>query len=67
MKTHSSIEHLEARIAPAAILHYTDVDGDLVTIKCSKVTQAQLAARQGAIMVNMGGIGNQLGNFTLTS
>jgi hypothetical protein len=65
MKTHSSIELLEARIAPAAILHYTDVDGDLVTIKCSKVTQAQLAARQGAIMANMGGLGNQLGNFTL--
>jgi hypothetical protein len=65
MKTHSSIELLEARIAPAAIFHYTDVDGDLVTIKCSKVTQAQLAARQGAVMANMGGLGNQLGNFTL--
>jgi hypothetical protein len=67
MKTNSSIELLEARIAPAAIYHFTDVDGDLVTIKCSKVTQAQLNSRVGAIMASMGGLGNQLGNFTLTS
>ncbi len=30
------IEPLESRIAPAAIFHYTDIDGDLVTIKANK-------------------------------
>ena len=37
------IEPLEARIAPAAIFTYIDVDGDLVTIKTSKGTDTQLA------------------------
>lgn len=32
----SSIEALEARIAPASVLTYTDIDGDKVTIKSSK-------------------------------
>src|SRR6266853_1709241 len=36
MKTHSSIEPLEARIAPAAVYPFTDVDGDTVTVKSSK-------------------------------
>src|SRR4051812_10084595 len=61
----SSIEILEARIAPAAMFTYTDVDGDLVTVKASKVTQAQLDAQQGAVIAFKGGLGNQMGNFTL--
>ena len=39
-----SIEPLEARIAPAAVFLYTDVDGDLITVKTSKGTSAQLEA-----------------------
>jgi hypothetical protein len=38
----SFIEPLEARIAPAAILTLTDIDGDIVTITTSKGTDAQL-------------------------
>src|SRR5688572_12817227 len=38
------IEALETRIAPAAVFTFTDVDGDLVTIKTSKGTNAELAA-----------------------
>jgi hypothetical protein len=40
----SHLEPLEARIAPAAVFTYTDIDGDIVTIKTSKGTDAQLAA-----------------------
>jgi hypothetical protein len=40
----ASIELLEARIAPAAVFTYTDVDGDDVTIKTSKGTNADLVA-----------------------
>ena len=40
----SFIESLEPRIAPAAVLSFTDVDGDLVTVKSSKGTLAQLDA-----------------------
>ncbi|HEV7404352.1 MAG TPA: hypothetical protein VGO11_15535 [Chthoniobacteraceae bacterium] len=36
MKTRSSLECLEARIAPAAVFTFTDVDGDLVTVKSNK-------------------------------
>ncbi len=39
----SRIEPLEARIAPAAVFTYIDVDGDLVTIKTSKGNNNQLA------------------------
>ena len=39
----SRIEPLEARIAPAGVFTYIDVDGDLVTIKTSKGTNTQLA------------------------
>lgn len=38
------IEALEARIAPAAVFVFTDVDGDTVTVKTSKGTNADLAA-----------------------
>jgi hypothetical protein len=34
--TISSIEFLEARIAPASVIMFTDVDGDTVTVKSSK-------------------------------
>jgi hypothetical protein len=35
-----SIEPLESRIAPAAVFHYTDLDGDLVSIAVSKAKTA---------------------------
>jgi len=38
------IEILESRIAPAAVFHYTDQDGDRVTVKTSKGTNADLAS-----------------------
>lgn len=40
----SSIEPLEARIAPAAVVNITDIDGDTVAVKTSKGTVAQLTA-----------------------
>ena len=52
-----SIEPLETRIAPAAVFTFTDVDGDLVTIKTSKGTNADLAA----ILTRVpGGLGDEL-------
>ncbi len=39
-----NIEPLEARISPAAVVTFTDVDGDLVTVKTSKGATADLAA-----------------------
>ena len=42
--TPSAIEPLESRVAPAAVFTFTDVDGDLVTVKTSKGTNAQLGA-----------------------
>ena len=38
------IEILESRIAPAAVLHYMDTDGDKVTVKTSQGTSADLAS-----------------------
>lgn len=45
-RSHSttSFELLESRIAPAAVFTFTDVDGDQVTIKTSRGTNADLAA-----------------------
>ena len=40
----TGIEILEARIAPAAVFVFTDVDGDTVTVKTSKGTNAELSA-----------------------
>lgn len=51
------IEPLESRIAPAAVFTYTDVDGDLVTVKTSKGTNAGLAAR---LTLADSGLGKQL-------
>ena len=42
--SHSGIEPLEARIAPAGVFTYTDFDGDLVTVKTTKGSNAELAA-----------------------
>jgi hypothetical protein len=53
MKHNPSIEALEARIAPAAVLTLTDFDGDIVTITTSKGTSAQLDA-----VVFRGPVGN---------
>jgi hypothetical protein len=44
MKNYTSVEPLETRIAPAAIFTFIDVDGDAVTVKTSKGTNADLAA-----------------------
>lgn len=44
MKTTSFIEPLESRIAPAALVTITDLDGDTVAVKTSKGTVAQLTA-----------------------
>src|SRR5690348_8570534 len=41
---YTSIEPLEPRIAPAAVVMVTDVDGDLVAVKTSKGTVDQLKA-----------------------
>ncbi len=41
--SHSTIEFLENRIAPAAVFTFTDVDGDLVKVTTSKGTNLQLA------------------------
>jgi hypothetical protein len=38
------IEILESRIAPAAVFHYTDENGDRVSVKTSKGTSADLAS-----------------------
>lgn len=43
-RTFSCIEPLEARIAPAAVVIITDIDGDTVSVKTSKGTVAQLTA-----------------------
>lgn len=50
----SSIEPLESRIAPAGVFLATDIDGDAVTIKTSRGTNAQLAA---AIHTTASGLG----------
>jgi hypothetical protein len=45
MNPRSTIEPLESRIAPAAVLKYTDIDGDLVSVAVSKAaTAADIAA-----------------------
>ncbi len=44
-----SPEPLEARIAPAILLHYTDVDGDAVTVKISKGTAADVTILHPAV------------------
>jgi hypothetical protein len=41
------IELLESRIAPAAVITFTDLDGDLVTISSSKGTVAELQNAAG--------------------
>ncbi len=43
----SSLEPLESRIAPAAVITFTDIDGDLVTISSSKGTHDQLVTATG--------------------
>lgn len=52
----SSLEPLEARIAPAAMasLVFTDVDGDRVKLTVSKGTQAQLEAAVTTSLSNLG-------------
>lgn len=58
------IEHLEPRIAPAAVFTFTDVDGDLVTVKSSKGTNPQLEA---TLMLSNSGMGRKVDQITLTA
>lgn len=65
MKTHahSSIEALEARIAPAGFATtFTDVDGDLVTLKVSKGTLAD-----AVLTKSVSGMGEQLQMLDLSA
>src|SRR5262249_27596031 len=59
MNTPAVIEPLEARIAPAAVFTFTDVDGDLVTVKTSKGTNDQLAALITPHLVPAGSLGGK--------
>ena len=54
-----NIEPLEGRIAPAAVVTFTDIDGDSVTVTSSKGTKAQLEA---ALTLTPEGVGR----FSLT-
>src|SRR5438132_4109997 len=60
--TISSPELLEPRIAPAAVFTYTDNDGDLVSVKSSVGTNAQLAAA-----VNLDASSHQLNKLDLNA
>ena len=57
-KNYSSPEILESRIAPAAVYHFTDIDGDQVTISTSHGTNAQLAT--AVHLVSAGALGGYL-------
>ena len=61
-----AIEPLEARIAPAAVFTYTDVDGDKVTVTTSKGTSADLSAIITPHLVGSG-IGMQLQEIDFSS
>jgi hypothetical protein len=54
------IEPLEARIAPAAIVSFTETDGDKITVQTSKGTKAQL---EDALNITKGATG--ISGFTL--
>jgi len=60
----SSVEILETRIAPAAVLPLTDIDGDSVVISTSKGTVADLTAAVKTIDV---GLGKQIQRIDLTN
>jgi hypothetical protein len=63
MNTSSAVEPLESRIAPASVLTYTDVDGDLV-----KVTSSLGDLNAPGVATKVAGIfmGEQLTMLTLT-
>lgn len=63
-RSNSAIESLETRIAPAGIFTFQDVDGDAVTIKTSKGTNAQLEA---VLFLVDAGIGKQLQKIDLSA
>jgi hypothetical protein len=50
----AAVELLESRIAPAAVFTFSDVDGDFVTIKTSRGTDAELAAIVTAAATGLG-------------
>ncbi len=62
----TSPEILEARIAPAAVLTFTDTDGDLVTVSASKGTGTDLHAVVDPFLVPAGA-GRQLQQLALNT
>jgi hypothetical protein len=54
---HSTIEPLEIRIAPAAVMAFIDVDGDQITIRTSKGTTPEL---ENIVVRGMAGAGFKL-------
>jgi len=62
----SSLEVLETRIAPAAIVTFTDLDGDRVTVSSSRGTTADLNAVVQPFLVATG-LGFQLQQIALAS
>src|SRR5438552_1855842 len=67
MNTASAVERLESRIAPAAMFTYTDVDGDLVTIKTSKGADDQLKAILTPSHFTAAGLGMQLNEIDFSA
>jgi len=57
-------EPLESRLALAGLVTFTDVDGDLVTVRSSKGTNADL---QAALVLQASGMGSQLRAVQLTA
>ena len=58
------LEMLEPRIAPAAVLTFTDVDGDTIKIVTSKGTNAELAA---VVKLTAMGMGQEIDGINLSA
>ena len=61
LRTRLSIEPLEARLVPAAVFHYTDVDGDQVTVAVNSDT-----LNAGLFTTVVSGVGKQLQKIDLS-
>lgn len=61
-----NIEPLETRIAPAAVFTFTDTDGDKVTVKTSKGTDADLAAANVLVFNTIADVPRQLQKIDLS-
>ena len=68
MKTHSAIEPLESRIAPAAVfVTYTDLDGDIVKITATKAGAAVAPLDATDLTFVGGGANGQLASLLLSA